>query len=123
MLHAAANDEAVRDGEDVGHTITRVDDCPCEVALPDVLAWAGNLRVESQRGLDTNKEALNVEGLKHDLCHLLSVLRGVQGRLRQDEAVLLRLASQLGVDGAVPELLHGFPVLDLATSYYILQVV
>ena len=37
--------------------------------------------------------------------------------------MLLWLASELGVNGSVPELLHSFPVLDLPASYYILQVV
>ena len=37
--------------------------------------------------------------------------------------MLLGLTSQLRIDGAVPELLHGFPVLNLAASNNVLQVV
>jgi hypothetical protein len=54
---------------------------------------------------------------------LLSVLWGVKRRLSQNKSVLLRLASQLRVDGAMPELLHRFPVLYLTATNDILQVV
>ena len=37
--------------------------------------------------------------------------------------MLLGLTSQLRIDGSVPELLHGFPVLNLAASNNVLQVV
>jgi hypothetical protein len=36
--------------------------------------------------------------------------------------VLLRLASQLRVDCAVPELLHSLPIFNLTASYDILEI-
>ena len=45
--------------------------------------------VEGEHGLDGNVHGGGVEGLKHDLGHLLSVGLGVEGGLGQDDGVLL----------------------------------
>jgi hypothetical protein len=124
VLNAASNDEAVRNGEDVGHTITGVDNCSCQIACRHGFVLTSvNLSIQSEGSLDTNEESLDIEGLEHDLCHLLSVLRGVEWRLCQDEAVLFRLTSQLRVDSSVPELFHSFPVLNLPATDDILKIV
>lgn len=79
-----------------------------------VLRCVSDLRVQGQRRLDANKESLYVECLKHDLCHLLSVLRSVHRRLCKDEAMLLRVTPEVRVDRLMPELLDAVPVLDLS---------
>ena len=79
-----------------------------------VLRCVSDLRVQGQRRLDANKESLYVECLKHDLCHLLSVLRSVHRRLCKDEAMLLRVTPEVRVDRLMPELLDTVPVLDLS---------
>jgi hypothetical protein len=98
VLHTAANDKAVGYWEHVGHTVARIDDCAGQVTLAhhlSVRAGPANLRVKSQGGLHTNEESLDVESFEHDLCHLLSVLRGVQRRLSQDESMFFGFTSQL----------------------------
>ena len=124
MSHAACNDETIRNWEHVSHTITRVDNSACEISFAHSARFgAGYLCVKSQCGLNTNEQTFHIESLKHDLGHLLSILWGVKRRLSQNKSVLLRLASQLRVDGAMPELLHRFPVLNLSATNDILQVV
>ena len=45
-----------------------------------------------------------VEGLEHDLCHLLSVSVRVERGLRQEDRVFLRGRSQLVVESMMPDL-------------------
>merc|ERR1719286_55488 len=54
----------------------------------------------------------NVEGLKHDLGHLLTVGLGVEGSLSKEDGLLLRGNTELIVEGVVPDLLHIIPVGD-----------
>mmetsp|Transcript_1316 Transcript_1316/g.1688 ORF Transcript_1316/g.1688 Transcript_1316/m.1688 type:complete len:369 (-) Transcript_1316:101-1207(-) len=118
VLHTAADDKSVSDGEHVGHTISRIDNQPSERRGIDPLSTVslvGHLRVEGKSSLHTNEEPLDSEGLEHNLRHLLSVLRSVEGRLSEDEPVLLWLAAEVGVDGLVPVFLDAFPVLYLAS--------
>jgi hypothetical protein len=126
MSNAASNDEPIRDREHVSDSIAWVNDCAGQVGLPNgfILRFrTTELSVKSKSCLHTNEKSLYIESLKHNLCHLLSVLGGVHGRLCQDKSVLLWFTSQLGIDGAMPEFLHGFPVLNLTTADYILHIV
>ena len=61
------------------------------------------------------------EGLKHDLGHLLPVGLGVEGRLSEQDGVLLGGDAQLVVEGVVPDLLHVVPVGDDAVLDGILE--
>ena len=65
--------------------------------------------VQGQHGLDGHVHGGHVEGLKHDLGHLLPVGLGVEGRLGQQHRVLLGRHAQLVVEGVVPDLLHVVP--------------
>merc|ERR1712096_45652 len=67
------------DGDGVGHTITRVQDNPGGAARG----------VEGEHGLDGDVHGGGVEGLEHDLGHLLTVGLGVEGSLSQKDGVLL----------------------------------
>jgi hypothetical protein len=64
--------ETFVDGDNVGHTIARVED--------DASRATGG--VERQDGLDGDVECRCVERLKDDLCHLFSVGLGVDGGFR-----------------------------------------
>ena len=66
--------------------------------------------------------AWHVEGLEHDLCGVLSVLGRVEGRLREEEVVVLWLRPQVLEDALLHELLHQVPVLHLTVPDGILQV-
>ena len=68
--------------------------------------------VEGEDGLDGDVHGGRVEGLEHDLGHLLSVGLGVEGGLGQEDGVLLRGDTELVVEGVVPDLLHVIPVGD-----------
>ena len=73
--------------------------------------------------MDTNKNALHVEGLEQDLGDLLAVFGRVHRRLGQDEAVVLGLALQVAVNRAVPILFDALPVADLARAQDVPHVV
>ena len=60
--------------------------------------------------LNANIHGGVVEGLKGDLCHLLSVSFRVEGGLRVESGVLLGGDTQLVVEGVMPDLLHVIPV-------------
>ena len=120
VLDTTRDNVAIANWEDVSHTITRVDDGSChlrEVQVSHVCraVWSSDLGVEGQGGLDSNEESLDVEGLKHDLCHLLPVLWSVHWWLSQDKSMIVRLASKILMDRLVPELLDSVPVADLST--------
>merc|ERR1712224_1110133 len=68
------------DGDTVGDTVTRVHD-----------DTSGTARgVEGENSLDGNIHGGGVEGLKHDLGHLLPVGLGVEGSLSEEDGLLLR---------------------------------
>ena len=68
--------------------------------------------VEGENGLDSDVHGGGVEGLEHDLGHLLPVGLGVEGSLSQEDRVLLRGDTELVVEGMMPNLLHVIPVGD-----------
>merc|ERR1712188_121863 len=88
------------DRDSVGHTITRVKHNS-----------GGTARgVQGKHSLDGNVHGGRVEGLKHDLSHLLAVGLRVERGLGQKDRVLLRGNTQLVVEGVMPDLLHVVPV-------------
>lgn len=94
--------ETLVDGDNVGDTITRVED-----------DTGGTARgVEGEDGLDGDVEGGGVERLKDNLGHLLTVGLGVDGGLGEEDGVLLRGDTELVVEGVVPNLLHVVPVGD-----------
>merc|ERR1712128_7326 len=89
-------------GDTVGDTVTRVHD-----------DTSGTARgVQGEHSLDGNIHGGAVEGLEHDLGHLLPVGLGVEGSLSREDGLLLRGHTELIVEGVVPDLLHIVPVSD-----------
>merc|ERR1719206_1520173 len=90
------------DGDTVGDTISRVHD-----------NTGGTARgIEGEDSLDGNIHGRHVEGLEHDLGHLLTVGLGVEGSLSEEDGLFLRGNTELIVKGVVPDLLHIIPVGD-----------
>merc|ERR1719486_948765 len=90
------------DGDTVGDTISRVHD-----------NTSGTARgIEGEDSLDGNIHSGHVEGLEHDLCHLLTVSLGVEGSLSEEDRLFLRGNTEFIVEGVVPDLLHIIPVGD-----------
>merc|ERR1712173_297113 len=90
------------DGDTVGDTISRVHD-----------NTSGTARgIEGEDSLDGDIHSWHVEGLEHDLGHLLTVSLGVEGSLSEQDGLLLRGNTELIVEGVVPDLLHIIPVSD-----------
>ena len=102
---------ALVDGHGVRHTITGVEHDPS----------GATGRVQRQHGLDGHVHGWSVEGLEHDLGHLLPVGLGVQGSLCQQDGVLLGSHAQLVVEGVVPDFLHVVPVGHDAVLDRVLQ--
>merc|ERR1712106_1271747 len=90
------------DWDTVGDTISRIHD--------DTGGTAGG--IEGEDSLDGNIHGGHVEGLKHDLGHLLTVSLRVEGSLSQGDGLFLRCDTELVVEGVVPDLLHIIPVGD-----------
>merc|ERR1719217_1262780 len=90
------------DGDTMGDTITRVHD-----------DTSGTSRsIQGEDSLDGNIHCGHVEGLKHDLGHLLTVGLWVEGSLSKEDGLLLRGNTKLIVKGVVPDLFHIIPVGD-----------
>merc|ERR1719363_39059 len=99
------------DGDTVGDTISRVHD-----------NTSGTARgVEGEDGLDGDIHSGHVEGLEHDLGHLLTVSLGVEGSLSEEDGLLLRGNTELIVEGVVPDLLHIIPVGDDSVLNWVLE--
>ncbi|KGL84464.1 hypothetical protein N309_05501, partial [Tinamus guttatus] len=107
----------------VGQRVALVDGHRVGDAVPGVHDDAGGAAggVKGQHGLDGDIHGRCVEGLKHDLCHLLTVGLGVEGCLGEQHGVLLRRHTQLIVEGVVPDLLHVIPVGDDAVLDGVLE--
>merc|ERR1712018_286416 len=68
--------------------------------------------IKGEDSLDGNIHSGHVEGLEHDLGHLLTVSLGVEGSLSKKDGLLLRGNTKLIVEGVMPDLLHIIPVGD-----------
>jgi len=90
------------DGDSVRNTISRIQD--------DTSGSAGS--VQGEDSLDGDVHCRGVEGLEHDLGHLLSVCFGVEGSFSQEDGVFLGGYTELVVEGVMPNLLHIVPVGD-----------
>jgi len=99
------------DGDGVRDAVTRVEN--------DTGGTTGG--VQRQDGLDGDVHGGSVEGLEHDLRHLLPVGFGIERGLRQEDGMLLRGHTQFVVEGVMPDLLHVVPVGDNAVLDGILQ--
>merc|ERR1711933_313556 len=77
--------------------------------------------VEGENSLDGDIHGRHVEGLKHDLGHLLTVSLGVEGSLSKEDRLLLRGNTELIVEGVVPDLLHVIPVGDDSMLNWVLE--
>merc|ERR1719153_1724835 len=90
------------DRDSMGNTITRVHD-----------NTSGTTRgIEGEDSLDGNIHGGHVEGLEHNLSHLLTVSLWVEGSLSQKDGLFLRGNTELIVEGVVPDLFHVIPVSD-----------
>merc|ERR1712124_37376 len=99
------------DGDSVGDTVTRVHD-----------DTSGTARgVQGEHSLDGDVHGGGVEGLEHDLGHLLPVGLGVEGSLGEEDGLLLRGNTELVVHGVVPDLLHVVPVGDDSVLHRVLE--
>merc|ERR1712026_528497 len=88
------------DGDSVGDTITRVHN-----------NTSGTARgIKGEDSLDGNIHGGHVEGLKHDLGHLLTVSLRVKGSLSQEDGLLLGGNTEFIVESVMPDLLHVIPV-------------
>merc|ERR1712095_153022 len=99
------------DGDTVGDTVTGVHD--------DTSGTSGGIQGEDS--LDGDVHGGHVEGLKHDLGHLLTVGLGVEGSLGQEDGLLLGGNTELVVESVVPDLLHVIPVGDDSVLNGVLQ--
>merc|ERR1712038_1000847 len=99
------------DGDIVGDTITRVHD--------HTGGTTGG--IEGKDSLDGNIHSGHVEGLEHDLGHLLPVGLGVQWGLSQEDGLLLWGNAELIVESVMPDLLHVIPVSDDSVFNWVLQ--
>merc|ERR1719483_364123 len=77
--------------------------------------------IQGEDSLDSNIHGGHVEGLKHDLGHLLTVSRWVKGSFSQEDGLFLRGNTELIVEGVVPDLLHIIPVGDDSVLNRVLQ--
>lgn len=78
----------------------------------DKLTCGTTTGVEREDGLDGDVHSRGVEGLEHDLGHLLTVSLGVERGLSEEDGVLLGSHTELVVEGVMPDLLHVVPVAD-----------
>ena len=93
MFDAGPNNVTLGHGDNVGDAVPGVDHDPGQRPLPDLSPGPGGRQAED--GLDSDVEARHIETLEHDLGGVLPVLGGVQGRLRQQEVVILRLSAEI----------------------------
>jgi hypothetical protein len=102
----------IKTEDSVGKSITLIDGNSVRDTITRIHNDSGGTTrgVEGENGLDGNIHGGSIEGLEHDLGHLLAVGLGVEGGLSQEDGVLLRGNTQFIVKGVVPDLLHIVPV-------------
>merc|ERR1719233_1913690 len=107
-----ASQVQTKDG--VGESITLIDGDIVGDTIAGVHDHTGGTTggIEGEDGLDGNIHGGHVEGLEHDLSHLLTVSLGVEGSLSEEDGLFFRGNTELIVEGVVPDLLHVIPVGD-----------
>merc|ERR1719486_316899 len=107
-----ASQVQTKDG--VGESITLIDGDIVGDTIAGVHDHTGGTTggIEGEDGLDGNIHGGHVEGLEHDLSHLLTVSLGVEGSLSEEDGLFLRGNTELIVEGVMPDLLHIIPVGD-----------
>ena len=90
------------DGDTMGDTVTGIHD--------DTSGTSGS--VQGEDSLDGDVHGGHVEGLEHDLGHLLTVGLGVEGSLSEEDGLFLRGNTEFIVESVMPDLLHIIPVGD-----------
>merc|ERR1719187_167452 len=98
-------------GDTVGDTITGVHH-----------NTSGTTRgIQGEDSLDSDIHGRHVEGLKHDLGHLLPVGLRVEGSLCKEDWLFFRGNTEFIVEGVVPDLLHVIPVGDDSMLNWVLE--
>ncbi|BAS91879.1 Os05g0106650, partial [Oryza sativa Japonica Group] len=87
-------------GHCVADTITRIKNNTCSTATG----------IEGKHGLDSDVHCRDIESLKHNLGHLLSVGFRVQRSFSEQHRVLLGRHTKLIVESVMPDFLHVIPV-------------
>merc|ERR1719193_824572 len=77
--------------------------------------------IEGEDSLDSHIHGRHVEGLEHDLGHLLTVSLGVEGSLSKKDRLLFRGNTEFIVKGMVPDLLHVIPVGNDSMLHWVLE--
>ncbi|CAL9173863.1 unnamed protein product [Musa hybrid cultivar] len=89
--------------------------------------WMGRVTCRSttsikrEDSLDGDIHRGSVEGLEHDLSHLLTIRLGVERRLGEQNGVFFGGDAELVVEGVVPNLLHVVPVAHDAVLDRVLE--
>merc|ERR1719153_1256159 len=99
------------DRDSMGDTITRVHD--------NTSGTTGGIKGEDS--LDCNIHGGHVEGLKHDLGHLLTVSLWIEGCFSKEDGLFLRGNTEFIIESVVPDFLHVIPVGDDSMLYWILE--
>jgi hypothetical protein len=121
VLDARADNVTLSNRDNVGHTITTVDNGTGEGTILDLLLCPGGSK--SKHGLHGDVETGDVEGLEEDLCKILTVLGSVQRRLSEKEVVILGLGTEILEDNLLPHHFHVGPVIDLTVADRIAKLV
>jgi hypothetical protein len=102
-LNGVREGESFEDGDGLGKAITgRGDE-----------TGGSSGRIEGHNGVDGDIDVLDIEGLEHDLDHLLSVSLGLsRGFSEQYTLNFFGGDSEFVVEGVMPDLFHIFPGLD-----------
>jgi len=79
VLDATTNDVTISHRDNVGDTITRIDDGSGQSSLCDL--FRSPRGSQSENSLHSNVETRDIEGLEHNLCGVLTVLGSVKRRL------------------------------------------
>merc|ERR1712026_264148 len=116
-----ASQVQTKDG--VGESITLIDGDIVGDTIAGVHDHTGGTTggIEGENGLDGNIHCGHVEGLKHDLSHLLTVSLGVEGSLSEEDGLFLGGNTEFIVEGVMPDLLHIIPVGDDTVLNRVLQ--
>lgn len=116
-----ADNVTLGDGDDVGHTISGIDNGTGEGAVLGFGGGPGGSKGED--GLDGNVETGAVEGLEHDLGGVLTGFWRVEWWFGEEEVVIFGLDAEVLEYRGLPESLHVVPVFDLTVTDWVVESV
>mmetsp|Transcript_15481 Transcript_15481/g.18651 ORF Transcript_15481/g.18651 Transcript_15481/m.18651 type:complete len:207 (+) Transcript_15481:540-1160(+) len=121
MFNTTSNNIPIHHWYDVSDSVSRINDSPCHSSIVSFSTkFSGAKR---QYSLDSDVQAGYIKCLKHNLCGVFTVFRGVQRWFGQHNIVFLGIETHVLEDTSLPIFLHVVPIINYPVFNWIINII